>query len=271
MPPQKELHFFTHQILSSNDQGPGDKEVDQFNVKSREAYLRQYKDVTNEKAIGDASPSYINYPQCIPQLKNVLGDDLKVVVILRDPVERAYSNYLHLRRENREPLGFYEALMEEPVRREARYADFWYYTFNSFYFEKIMAYRKAFENVLILTLEELKEDTEGTMRKLYEFIGVDPDFRPSNEGRQYNPGGAYKQNWITRFIFQQSKGRSFLKKAIPITPWMKHLKHRIIQRYKTPTPEMEVEARSYLQELLAEDVALLNRELKIRTELWKNF
>ena len=95
MPNQKELHFFTFEILSKLKNGPRDKIVKKTQIDNSEKYLKFYREVKNEIAIGDASPSYINYPTQFAKIKEYLNDP-KLIIVLRDPINRAYSNYLHL-------------------------------------------------------------------------------------------------------------------------------------------------------------------------------
>lgn len=268
MPSQKELHFFTHEILNSTIEGPGDKQVNKFHITSFNEYKKCYSKVTNQEVIGDASPSYINYPSCISDLKDKLGDDVKIIVLLRDPVKRAYSNYLHLVREHRENLDFFSALKEEQNRRNKKYSDFWYYTFNSFYFEKIKAFKNEFKDVLIITTEEMSRETSKVITEVYSFLGVDKNFIPDNIERRYNPGGLYKENIITKFFFKQSKLRSLIKQVIPISPWMKHFKHSLINKYQRPTPPIDERSEDYLVELFSEDVLKLNSEFGVNTEFW---
>lgn len=268
MPKQKELHYFSYSILSSMVQGPQDKEVNRFHISSFKDYKACYHDIKNEKAVGEVSPSYINYKSCIKEIKDKLGTDVKIIVLLRDPVKRTYSNYLHLVREHREDLDFYSALMEEPHRKDAKYSDFWYYTFNSFYYDKIKAYQDAFSEVLLISTEELSNNTEETVKKVYKFLEVDDSFLAENIERRYNEGGVYADNLITRVIFRQSKLRSLIKASIPITPWMKHAKHNLISRFKEKTPEMDINAENYLVKLFQDDVDKVSSELGVDISLW---
>ena len=105
----KELHFFTCNILSKLKNGPKDATIKETQIDNSEKYLSFYKNVRNEVAIGDASPSYINYPSQFKKIKEYLNDP-KIIIILRDPINRAYSNYLHLKREHRENLTFKAAI-----------------------------------------------------------------------------------------------------------------------------------------------------------------
>ena len=137
MPQKKELHFFTHKIISKLRSGPKDSVVKETQINSSEKYLDYFNSVTKELAIGDASPSYINYPSEFSQIKKYLNDP-KVIIIIRDPINRAYSNYLHLNREYRETLTFKDAINSEEDRMKKKYSDFWYYKFNSTYYDKIV-------------------------------------------------------------------------------------------------------------------------------------
>src|SRR5690554_2260780 len=138
MPKQKELHFFTNAIISKLNQGTGDKEVKKTQITNLNDYLKCFENVKTELAVGDASPSYANYPEVLDEINKQLNNP-KIVLLLRDPIQRAYSNYLHLKREHRETLDFYNALKEEKNRRGLNYSDFWYYKFNSTYYDKIVA------------------------------------------------------------------------------------------------------------------------------------
>lgn len=268
MPTQKELHFFTHEILSSTIEGPGDNQVNKFHITNFDEYKKCYSKVSGQKTIGDASPSYINYPSCISEIKDKLGNDVKIIVLLRDPVKRTYSNYLHLVREHREDLDFFSALKEEQNRKDKKYSDFWYYTFNSFYYDKIKAFKAEFKDVMVITTEEMSKETSKVIRDTYKFLGVNENFSPENVDRRYNPGGVFKENIITKFFFKQSKLRTTIKSLIPITPWMKHLKHNMINKYQEPTPVIDEKAEDYLIDLFKEDVVKLNKELGVKTEFW---
>lgn len=266
MPTQKELHFFTSDKLLQLNQGPGDKEVKKFMITEELAYQAAFKKADQQQMIGDASPSYINHPDRIPRIKSMLGEP-KIIILLRDPIKRAYSNYLHLKREKREHLSFYEALKAEEQRKKEKFSDFWYYHFNSTYFDKVDAFAQAFKDVLIITQEELNSDTARTALKVYEFLGVEK-ITPSNIEQRYNAGGLYKDNLITRIFLKQSKLRSGIKSLLPITPKMKKIKERLMANYQKSAPPISIEAENYLIEKCQEDVRKINDKYKIDSSHW---
>ncbi len=266
MPTQKELHYFTSDKLIKLNKGPGDKEVKKFMITEKSAYKAAYKNVKNEKMVGDASPSYINHPDRIPKIKALLGEP-KIIILLRDPIKRAYSNYLHLKREQREHLSFYEALKAEEQRKRDKYSDFWYYHFNSTYFEKVDAFVKAFDDVLIITQEELNQDTTKKALEVYKFLGVE-ELIPENIEQRYNAGGLYKDNWITRTFLRQSKLRSGIKRVLPITPKMKRIKERVMAKYQKSAPPIPLEAENYLVDKCWGDVKKIEEKLHVDISLW---
>lgn len=268
MPVQKELHFFTSNKLLKLNNGPGDKEVKKFMITSIEDYQKAYKNTKNEKVIGEVSPSYINHPDSIPFIKKTLGEP-KIIILLRDPVKRAYSNYLHLLREKRENLSFLEALKKEDIRKEEKYSDFWYYKFNSTYFDKVDKFKKSFDDVLLLTQEDLNNNTVRTIKNIYSFLGVSIR-SPENINQQYNTGGIYEDNFITNLFLKQSILRSSLKKMIPITPKMKVFKEKLMARYQKKAPPISKEAENYLLEYFKEDVSKLNDIYDVDISNWNN-
>jgi len=266
MPVQKELHFFTSDKLLKLSNGPGDKEVKKFMITSIEDYQKAYKNTKNEKAIGEVSPSYINHPDRIPFIKKTLGEP-KIIILLRDPVKRAYSNYLHLLREKRENLSFLEGLKKESERREDKYSDFWYYKFNSTYFDKVDKFKKSFDNVLILTQEDLNDKTVSTVKNIYSFLDVTVR-SPDNINQQYNIGGIYEDNIVTNLFLKQSFLKSSLKKMIPVTPKMKVFKEKLMARYQKKAPPISEEAENYLIEYFKNDVFKLNEIYDVNISNW---
>lgn len=270
LPEQKELHYFTYPIISKQNQGKGDKKIKQFHIGSFTKYEKCFEAVSNEKAIGDVSPSYINYPEIYHTISQKLGSNVKIIVLLRDPIKRAYSNYLHLVREEREYLPFYEALQAERERKNSLYSDFWYYTFNSMYYEKIRRLEENFNQILIITFEDFVNNPKEGIKEIYEFLEVDSNFVPARLDTQYNQGGVYEKNVITKFIFRQSLLKNFLKKLIPITPRMKHVKIKIIDKYRRNTPQIDEDAENYLIEKFNPDVKKLEEHFNVKTHYWNS-
>ena len=269
MPSQKELHFFTYEILSKLKNGPKDGAVKKTQIQDSKKYLDFYRNVKNEIAVGDASPSYINYPNQFLKIKEYL-EDPKFIIVLRDPINRAYSNYLHLKREQRETLTFKEAVNRENKRIKDKYSDFWYYKFNSTYYDKILKAKETFKEVLIITSEELNENHEATMKKVYKFLDVDCNFITKRKSNRFNKGGHYKKNLFTKIIFQPSKFKNLIKKFIKPTPSLKILLARVASVFRAKTEEIDEETVLYLTKHFKEEVKKL-KSLNINTSNWRDY
>ena len=269
MPKQKELHFFTQPQIFKLNKGPKDKVVKQPQIKSEKEYLELFKSVKDEVAVGDASPSYINYPENFGMIKQYLNDP-KVIVIVRDPIDRAYSNYLHLKRELRETMDFFSALKNEDNRREESYSDFWYYRFNSTYYKKILMAKKTFSNVLVLTAEEFKRNPEITLKKVYSFLGVKLIVKKQALETKFNVGGYYKKNLITSLIFQPSRFKNALKKIIKPTRGIKMLVSRFSRLFQINQPSIDQDSLNYLKKHFSKEINNL-KKMNIDVSKWRKY
>ena len=269
MPKQKELHFFTQPQIFKLNKGPKDKVVKQSHIKSEKEYLELFKSVKDEIAVGDTSPSYINYPENFGMIKQYLNDP-KVIVIVRDPIDRAYSNYLHLKRELREKMDFFSALKNEDNRREECYSDFWYYRFNSTYYKKILMAKKTFSNVLVLTAEEFKRNPEITLKKVYSFLGVKLIVKKQALETKFNVGGYYKKNVITLLLFQPSRFKNALKKIIKPTRRIKMLVSKFSRLFQIKQPSIDQDSLSYLKKHLSKEINNL-KKMNIDVSKWRKY
>ena len=135
---------------------------------------------------GEATPYYMFHPCCPKRIKEALPD-VKLIAILRNPVERAYSHYQHSVREGYETMSFKEALEKETARlkseREKILSIPDYYSFNhnrysylsrGIYINQLQNWRKYFpkEQILILRSEDLFYDLSNIYNRLLEFLGL---------------------------------------------------------------------------------------------------
>ena len=168
---QKELHFFSRKCLFASANGPGDENALRDVAMEESEYLGHYVDA-HQRIRADVSPSYLYYDEIAPDIRSS-SPDAQVVVLIRDPVEKAYSQYLHLVRDQREELSFEEALRAEPNRIEAGWSDMWRYVESSHFSKHIQTFLDVFgeDRVLILIREELATDPVAVMQRVWQFWG----------------------------------------------------------------------------------------------------
>jgi hypothetical protein len=150
---------------------------------------------------GEASPSYIVHPLAPQRIKDLLPG-VKLIALLRNPVERAYSHYKANVRKGYEQLPFLQALAAEEQRlgdipqqiargEEPELFNFLHYSYKlkGQYADQLPAWQQAFpaDQLLILRSEDLFEDTTGVFKKTLDFLGLEPydqaDLQVFNQGK----------------------------------------------------------------------------------------
>lgn len=124
--------------------------------------------------------SYL-YHQGAPAAIHSLIPDVRLIAILRHPVDRAFSDYVQTRRLGREPLATFEAaIAAEDERVRAGWGNIWHYGRKGRYAEQLERYLAIFprEQRLVVLYDDLVRDPRGVMRSLYHFLGVRVDVEP---------------------------------------------------------------------------------------------
>lgn len=137
---------------------------------------------------GEASPYYLLHPLAAKRAYELLPD-VKLIVLLRNPIERAYSGYQHKVRDGVEPLSFEAAIEAEPERlagerdKIARSGDYysnnyrWYsYLTRGIYVDQIKQWHEYFapEQFMIIQSEDFFEEPVATLDRVCTFVGLQP-------------------------------------------------------------------------------------------------
>jgi hypothetical protein len=154
------------------------------------------------KAIGESTPEYLFLPEVAPRIAEALPG-VSLLVILRDPVDRAYSQYWHNHARGHEVLPFGEALAAEAERVAGASATArarWSYAARGMYAEQL---HRLFGHVdrarvHVLLLDDLVSDRARTLSSVYRFVGVDESFTPPPVRR--NPYYEFRSQRLRRPI-----------------------------------------------------------------------
>ena len=142
------------------------------NISVLEDYKGLFEDAS-QKAVGEASVFYLYfYKEAIQNIKTILGDDVKIIFVLRNPVDRAFSAYRHVSRNSlTETLSFEEALQEEPGRleRNPKMTPMVMYKDMGLYNDAVQAYKESFKDVHIVLYDDFKKDVEESVRVCFVF------------------------------------------------------------------------------------------------------
>jgi len=258
MSPRKEPHFF--EGMHSDFRWPGRRVAPVTDLRD---YLALFEGVSDEKAIGEASASYLYSPKA-PALIQRSIPDAKIIAILRNPAERAYSNFLHLVQVGREPLSsFAEALQAEEGRMRDKWGPIWYYKQKGFYHAQVKRYFDTFgrDQVRIWLYEDLRDDPSRMTRDVFRFLDVDERFVP-NVSIEHNPSGLPKNEslytWVRKLTarnpvlverFLPAGLRGYVKSLIFVKrpPFPAEIREQLLDSYR--------EDILRLQDLIGEDLS----------------
>ena len=219
-----------------------------------------------QRVAGEASISYLYLPGTAQTLRRECPD-AKIIAILRDPVERAFSSYLHLRRELLEPLTFERALAAESERIAGNVGLLWRYVDAGRYARQLDPYLAAFprERIHIVIYDDYRADPRGTLREVFRFLGVDDRFEPDTDAR-VNVGGEPRSGAVHRLL-KLPHALPGAVKALPgagrVRAWIGSARSSNLTR-----PELPKAAREVLIETFAPDIPALEALLGRRLPGW---
>jgi hypothetical protein len=156
-------------------------------IKNPIEYFELFDSVKNETAIGEVSHAYLTNPSTAKVLKTLFSE-AKFIVILRNPADRAYSLYHHMRRNGYEKINSFEKALraeEGRVGSENFRIKCPQYYYNFLYFrsglfgDQIERYFSFFDKnqFHFLTLDRLKTDPISSLKLIFKFLGINPDFK----------------------------------------------------------------------------------------------
>jgi len=260
--PIKETHYFDHGGVRQTYAGPG--RIPGPAIRTAEEYEKLFDGVRGEKAVGEATPTYLYLPGVPARIKRHVPE-AKLIAILRDPAERAYSAYQHAVRNGREPLReFSDALAQEDRRVREGWHPIYHYRSRGFYHAQLSRYFEAFgrERVKVCLYDDLRSDPFGMMRDLFRFLGVDDSFTPDTSTR-YNLSGVPRSRAVGNLVKRLGGLTPALKKVIPFEARQLIKGHVFVK-----APPLDPGVRRGLTEAYREDVSKLQEALGRDLSAW---
>ena len=258
----KEPKYFSSQFLEFPHNGPGDNTVDKKIVKNKTDYDHLFSG-KNVKALGEASSDYFYYHKHTAQkIKDELGD-IKIIISIRNPIERSFSAFSNLLRDQRENLTFEAAIEEEENRIANNWDWMWAYKNGSLYAEGIKTFMEVFTNVKVILFEDISNHPEETVMDTFKFLEVEP-FQDINVNTKYSHSGAPK-NKISALLSDRKNPviyffRNLAIKMIPRSI-LEQVASKMFNKGEIPH-ETKTKLKEYFKEDILKTEKLLNRSLQ---------
>lgn len=269
----KEPNFFACEGEHLNYQGPGYFYVRDWTVTSWQDYQKLFAAAGQAKALGEASWSSFYYPAAVERIRRYCPQ-MKFILLLRNPIERAFSHYSYLRQYEKEPVAdFEEAIAFESQRIAANYWADWHYLQLGFYSQAIIRYQQVFaqSRFKIVLYEDFTQDTIRILREIFEFLEVAGDYQSATFTRAYNSTQLPKSQMIHR-LFQTSRQvhlKRVVKTLVPETTYQCLKQNRDRLESKTRyTPQLSLQARHRLSRIYRSEIAALEQLLERDLSGW---
>ena len=267
--PTTELNFFAHKGGDLNFRGPGDLKYlwEDSLVATCEDYRTQFADVDRESAIGEFSTHNLYSSQAPALIKHHLPN-AKIIAILRNPADRAFSAFTHMVRDGREQTNdFRDALSRESERIRDNWEPLWHYKSMGFYGAQLSRYFESFdhEQIRVYIYDDFLARPREIVQDIYAFIGVDRNFAPDMSAK-YNESLVPRSRQLQNMMTGQSPIRSALRATIPKNV-RSGIKRFIMDRNLTRM-RLDPEMRRELTDAFREDIGLLERLINRDLSQW---
>lgn len=235
-------------------------------ISELDEYLKLFDGADSSQVLGDACPSYLyTYEDTIKNIRELYSAealaDLKIIISLREPVSRAYSQYYTFKRKVYEPLKFKQAIEENTIseRMQNNWNIFYDYRGFGMYSKQVEAFQKAFgkDRVHVLLFDDIHADAQQACGDIFKFLGVDPEFVVNDQVKINSVAGEPRIKWIVVALFSKNRIKRMISALLP-----RLLRTIIINVIVVPLLKrdaIDVETRDQLAEYFHEDIHALER------------
>lgn len=186
-------------------------------------YFALFQKASADQILGEASTSYLYTAEdTIRNIKEIYGDkysDVKIIIVLRDPVERAWSHYKMHVRDGSAALNFNESMNRDWIKSLLEKGCNIGYDYIGFsqYYSQVKMFMENFPKTKIILHEELDVSTENTVREIFSFLEV--SVQKIDVSSRLNVSGKPK-NWLSKivsnFIYKPNMIKKILKVVLPL-------------------------------------------------------
>ena len=259
MSPEKEPNYFSVKTV------PEDHPM--IPIRNKKKYLDLFKNVKNEKIIGEATPDYLGDPDA-PKLIHEVSPEAKILISLRNPVQRLFSHYLMLKGVGRVKISFHELIQKE-IKHEYDYGKFRIPLETSFYSNNVKRFINIFgkEQVKIIFFEDLITEPNHVLSEILKFLDI--NYSLANfDAKQHNPSSIARGE-ISQKILTNMRVRKLAKSGFIPNSIRGILRNKILMTKQTKQ-KMDDADRYFLEKFYLDDVQELKKLLDTKIP-WTGF
>jgi len=244
-------------------------------------YERNYfSGLESKKSIGEFTPSYLGSEICSSRIKETLNKDIKFIVLLRNPISRSYSHYLHTKRDEYENLSFLDSMEKEEERLKdyrlnkddvsfSRFS----YKYSSMYSIHLKNYLNEFkkEQFCIVLFDDFVNHRERVIKRILNFLDVDENIGLNIDIRT-NIASKARSIQLKKFMAKKSIFRAVLKFMVPSLEFRQRIRNKIHEKNNRAANKTSLTKEDKLfcyHNYFENDIKELEKMLSINLNIWK--
>ena len=251
--PRKEIHFFTHE----GSPPPQPHVVTDFDV-----YTSLFAQARTIRIRGDASPSYLSAPGAAERIRKRLRS-VKLMAILRHPVDRIYSDYMHERMSGKETCPTLAAALKTDENGQR-----FEYIRKTMYSQHVQRYFDLFDrkDILITLYDDFETEPRSFVRDVFSFLEIDPSV-PIDTTIRTRASGELRNRTLHTVLSRTHRAKRAVRSVVPLVFYRQLA--RSVQSWNIARPELEPETRLRLLEEFGDEVDRLERMLGRDLTAWR--
>lgn len=213
---------------------------------------------------GDATPLYMYCHDLVIPAIQADNPDAKIVLILRNPGDRAFSNYNHNVKDGYESRSFAACIDSWEENERFPLHPFFHYIRAGFYDAQVAAWQAAFTDVKVITYEQIGTDAYLVLNEIASFLGIEPDFEPQEDAIRLNKSGKPRSAFLHRFILHENSFKRMLRpiyRAVLRRPYARKQLAERVKNFNIKSQKMAPSDRARLNALYAPDIARVSERV----------
>lgn len=270
MCPIDETRYFSYYGKQINYKGPGDTKFNNKSITIFDEYKRLFNGVKNEKVIGESSSIYFYKRETAERIKSIIPE-MKFIICLKNPVERAFSNFIQKRRNGEEFIKSFEnALLQENKRKINNYSPAWYYLEKGFYYDCLKNYLEIFnkDQIKVYLFEDIVDNPQNVINNIFGFLEVSKNFMPDtkvNIDETFLPKSTHFHSILKHRWVISKNTKNFLPSSL--NQKLTLLLKKFWENNKI-NPQLSVETKTNLLKIYREDILKTQKLINMDLSSW---